>query len=137
MQSYVPGVGTYDANPGHEEQHGSQGQAHTVVAHGVEDGTEFLLAYASEHPAAGTLPGRGRRAGAGNTTLAKLGALLLLPRGWSTRPVLNQLPASAPLFLCPCSVLWIISFLCTQCFLRGDPRSFAGSRCVCWCSTAA
>lgn len=51
----TPGVCTYDTNPGHEEQHDCQGQAHTVVAHGVEDGAEFLLAYASEHPTAGTL----------------------------------------------------------------------------------
>lgn len=78
-----PGVGTYDADPGHEEQHGSQGQTHTIVAHGVEDGTEFLLAYASEHPAAGALPGRGRGAGAraGSAALAGFGALPL-PGGW-------------------------------------------------------
>lgn len=50
-----PEVGTYDSNPGHKEQHSCQGQAHTIVAHGIEDGTEFLLAYTSEHPAAGTL----------------------------------------------------------------------------------
>lgn len=60
-QSCTPGVGTYDADPGHEEQHGTQGQAHTIVAHSVEDRTEFLLAYASEHPAAGALMGRGER----------------------------------------------------------------------------
>ena len=53
------GDGTYDTNPGHEEQHGSQGQSHTIVTHGVEDGTEFLLACASEHPTTGTLRGEG------------------------------------------------------------------------------
>lgn len=60
-----PGVGTYDADPGHEEQHGSQGQAHAVVAHGIEDGSEFLLADASEHAAAGTLPAEAEGLGRG------------------------------------------------------------------------
>ena len=125
-----PGVGTYDADPGHEEQHDSQGQAHTVVAHGVEDGAEFLLAYASEHPAAGSLPGRGAGVRAGTTALAGFGTLEL-PGHWGTSLVVDQLPASAHLFLCLCPVLWVIIFLRTRCFLRGGPRSSAGSWCRC------
>lgn len=114
------GLGTYDADPGHEEQHSCQRQAHAVVAHGVEDGTKFLLAYTAEHPAAGALQGQGEQLGPGpgpppapNLELCQV----------------DQLPISAQLFLCPCPVLWVIVFLCIWCSLRGDPRSSAGS----WC----
>lgn len=74
------GGSTYDTNPGHKEQHGSQGQSHTIVAHSVEDGTEFLLACASEHPTTGTLRGEG--AGWG--------------RIWGCEPALNTRLALPP-----------------------------------------
>lgn len=76
----TPGVGTYDTDPGHEEQHDCQGQAHAVVAHGVEDGAEFLLAYASEHPTAGALWGERGRLGPCGAPGAEFGAVLL-PQG--------------------------------------------------------
>lgn len=122
MQS--PGVSTYDAHPGHEEQHGSQGQAHAVVAHSVEDGAEFLLAYAAEHPAADALRGGGEQMGPGPEPP---------PAPNSGLCQVDQLLISTRLFLCPCLVLWVIVFLCIWCSLRGDPRSSAGS----WCPPTA